>query len=313
MVTVGELRSAIEQMLSSGQIQLPIESGIYKTGGKKGWFPVTFRKRFSIIPSVTVQGTFKTSTMKTYSVNLPSISVPTIAIPSVSIPSFKVPNVTIPTLPFKIPRLNIVKMLSGYDSIAKYLGAENKKKYLTDTIAFSWWPADIGRQVGAVGAYAMGFFIGTFLDWYTDAYIQPHFDNVEATLKGIKNKIDSDIIGKASDPKDGSINKAFDDLEGAIQTAIDGIVKGTNTAIKTVRDGAQKGLDTVRKGVNDGFKKSELAVEDSINNSIKRLFEYLGVLDGAPFMPTKIKDVTGNGFLLYSTGAPEYHWVAVGA
>lgn len=306
------MKDTIAGLFQTGQIDLPVESGIIKTAEGAKWVTVTFKKRFLSTPSVVVQGSFQSGTLKRYTVDIPSITVPSISLPSITIPKVAVPNVTVPTIAYHIPRLNIVDMLSGYNSISTYMGAQVRQQFINATTALNWFPANVARDVVATGTSVIGEFIGTFFDWFVSDYIQPHFDNVESILKGIRSIINDDIIGQQKSPKAGSINKAFDTLETSLQTALDNVVNRTNDAFKVVRDSTQKAFNDVKTGIDTTAKSVETSVESAINDQVARLYEYLGILDGAPFVPTKIANVTNYGFQFYSTGKGEYHWVSVG-
>ena len=312
-LTLGELRDQIESLLSSGQVQLPIESGIYKTDGKKGWQTVYFSKRFITTPSVIAQGTFKSGSFPQIAVDIPTMAIPPITLPSIEIPSITVPNVTVPTIPYRIPRLDIRTAITGYSTISEYMAYENRASFYAHT---DWWNYTLVlipiREAIAAVAFGIGAFVGSFLDWFVNSYIQPHFDNVESTLRGVRDIINSDIIGSASSPKAGSVNRAFDDLEDALQSALDEITSGVNTGYETFKGSVEGAFEGVTGQINEAFGQTEKEIENAINNQVSRLYEYLGVLDGAPFVPTKIANVSSAGFHLYSTGAPEYHWVAIG-
>jgi len=313
-LTIRDLREAILALFKTGQVSLPIESGIYLTGGNVGWQTVTFQKTFLTAPAVVAQGTFKAGSYSPqYKVDIPSITVPSILLPIISIPPITVPNVTIPAIPYIVPRLNIRDMLSPYTSISAYMAAAGENAFLANT---EWWTwtlvlAPIRTAISAV-VYLIGGFVGGFFDEFVSEYIQPQLTNIENVLKKVKNVIDLDIIGTKYNPNAGSINRAFDDLENALQTALDGIIGGVNAGYEVLRDTAQEGFDTVTGTVNESSLMVEHAIEDAINSQIERLYEFLGILDGAPMVPTKVQNVTNRGFQLYSTGASQYSWVAVG-
>lgn len=311
-MTLGELRDQVEALLSSGQIKLPIESGIHLTDGKKGWQTIVFSKKFITTPSVIAQGTFKTGSFPQVTVDIPTVSIPAITLPTVEIPSITVPNVTIPTIPYHIPRLDIRQAITGHDTISSYMAHENRAAFYAST---DWWRYTLVlipiREAIAGVSFAMGAFLGSFFDWFIGDYIQPHFDNVESTLRDVRDTINNDIIGKGTTPKAGSVNRAFDDLEDALQSALDEITGGVNTGYETLRRSIEGAFDSVRTQINSAYKQTEEEIENAINNQVNRLYEYLGVLDGAPFVPTKIANVSSAGFHLYSTGA-DYHWIAVG-
>jgi hypothetical protein len=263
-------------------------------------------------PSVVVTGELKTQNLKQYKVDLPTIEIPQITIPEIAIPKIDVPDVTIPVLPFKIPRVNLVELISGYDTISAYMATEMSDSFLEST---EWWGivpilSSIRSAISGV-VYIIGHFMGGFFDWFANNYVQPSIDNIQNVVKDLKDKIDYELIGDPEAPQLDSMNYVFDQMEMKLQDAVDEMVVGINLALKSVGDEVQTSFDTVRNTVNRGTRAIEVGIEDAINNQITRLFEYLGVFDGEPFVPVKVKDVTRNGFKYYSTGAGTYHWVAI--
>lgn len=320
-LTIRDLREAIEALFKTGQVSLPIESGIHLTGGKTGWQTVRFNRVFMTAPAVVAQGAFKAGTYSPdYKVDIPSILVPKITIPTFHIERIVVPTVTIPTIDYAIPDLNIRQLLpAGYSTVAEYLGSEAKKSALSVMNS----PAFIALTLGLGGGllfqwligdlyYAAFSFVGGFFDWFITDFLQPHFNLVENIAKGVRDKLRNDIIGLSASPKAGSINWGLRSLRDNIQVALDELITETNLNIATIVDGTQFAIDTVTGTINESSLTVEHAIEDAVNDQIERLYEFLGILDGAPLVPTKVQNVTNSGFQLYSGGAPSYSWVAVG-
>lgn len=312
--TITRLRSQLQDLIDSGEValRLPIESGRSQTHGRAGWVQVSFSKPFGISPSVVVTGELKTQKLKQYKVDLPSVEIPQITIPEIEIPRIVVPDVEIPLLPFKIPRIKLVELISGYETISEYMAKEMSDSFLDST---EWWQivpilAQIRSAISGV-VYIIGYFMGGFFDWFSNSYIQPSIDHIQNVIKELKDKVDFELIGDPAAPQVDSMNYVFDQMETKLQDALDELVVGMNLSLKSIGDEVQTSFDTVKNTVNRGTKAIELGIEDAINNQITRLFEYLGVFDGAPFVPVKVKSVTRNSFEYYSTGAGTYHWIAV--
>lgn len=321
-LTIRDLREAIQALFQTGQVSLPVESGIHLTDSKVGWQTIVFQKTFLTAPAVVAQGTFKAgSYLPDYKVDIPSITVPKITIPTFHIERILVPTVTIPTIKYSIPDLNIRQLLpAGYSTIAAYMGAEAKKAvddlmstptFLAITIALGGGTYIFQTLVGQL-YYSAFYFAGGFLDWFITDFLQPHFTLVEDIATDIRNKLKYDIIGIATSPKTGSINWGLRTLKDNIQVALDELVDETNLNITTIVDSTQYAIDTVSGIINESSLTVEAAIEDAVNEQIVRLYEFLGILDGAPMVPTKVQNVTNMGFQLYSTGASQYSWVAVG-
>lgn len=311
-VTIGELQKTIENLVDSGNIRLPIESGQRTTGGDSAWIKVIFSSRFNRTPAVNVTGEFKSAKLKQYKVDIPSIEIPEISLPVLEIPTVNIPDLTIPTLPFEIPRISLIEQISGYESVAKYMGEEMRKSFMEWSEFWQYSIVLIPIREGIAGlTYLIGYFMGSFFDWFVNNYIQPSIDNVQNVIKDIKDRIDNELIGKPTAPAEGSLNALFDEIEVSFQEAIDEVTVGVNSGVKSLRDEIQFSFDSVRNEVNTGTKAVEIAVEDSINNQISRLFDFLGVADGQPIVPVKVRNVTPEGFEFYSTGSGIYYWSAI--
>jgi len=282
----------------------------------KGWQQINFQSSFPKKPILIAFAQNRTGTIAPPLYDFPQYQINQISL-NTTIPTIKLPA-PIQIQPIVIPTITIPNVIIGR------VGREDftitlESWYETQAINFlgNWglfqWMRDILVQV--IGA--IGWIQGHFINWLWDSMLQPQINYIQSSIQNTMNGLKT------------SLQSTLDAMKNEINQKVNTTITNTNAAVttlsNTLNDNFTK-ITTILKtlvlqlnslfallidGINDSSKKLTNTAEKAVNDSMKLLYELIGLGSNLVMTPCQIQNLTTNSFEIYGLGDMNFSYIAI--
>ena len=259
------------------KIPIPIvEAGRIKTYSR-GWAKVTFKTVFDVPPAVVAVAEPKEEwfTQPKTSIYIPKIDFRAVL------------NKVSVSLPDLIDRVDIPRVQRP-DLRVKF-GEALRDKF--KDICGDWGALNWLRDRFADIFYWIGYAIGTLMNWFWDNAIQPQVDKI---ADSIKNEVNNTIT---------KVNQSFVYLVNNLNYTI--LPRFKESIENVINKDLQDNINTLRNKIQE-------ALNTIPEQTVERFWNTVGYVKNLIGVPVAVRNVTKDGFEVWSPGPTTIHYVAIG-
>lgn len=281
----------------------------------KGWQTIQFLNSFESKPVLIAFAQNRTGVISPPIYDFPQYQIEPITlnttIPTIQLPPPQqiqpvvIPTITIPTITIgRVGREDFtVTLESWYETQAI--------NFLGNWGIFQWMRDILVQVIGAVG-----WIQGHFMNWLWDSMLQPQINYIQSSIQnamtGLKTSLQS-TLDTMKNEINQKVNTTIMNTNAAVtalsNTLNDNFIKIT-TILKTLVIQLNTLFTLLIDNINNSSKKLTNTAEKAVNDSMKMLYELIGLGSNLVMTPCQTQNLNTNSFEIYGLGDMNFSYIA---